>query len=373
MDSTGLGFSSYGQQPQQGYGQQPQQAYQPATAAPPKRVGSWESMDIGPPEGGANPNGYSQPIQMMDPNQGFAPQQQPPQPNQGFQQQPPQPQQQQQYQQQQQQQQGGFPTDPSAFMQDAATSQMAQMGMRMGVDMFQTHREKGREAMERYGLGSDTLRQYFHVDGSYVLSRLKLLAFPFKKSKNWRRQYQDPSMQYGQDPQQQAAVAKALSPREDENAPDLYIPSMAFITYVLAAGFLSGMSAPSSFSPEMLGRTSSYGIVLWVLEVLCFKFGLYIMHDIALPIWDAAAYAGYKYVCVVVSLLTYILLGTLPYYVVVLYSGSCAGFMMYKLYAEILFPSGMNMEKDGDTKKLLLMIGSGLQVVVVWFLGFLQT
>lgn len=34
---------------------------------------------------------------------------------------------------------------------------------------------------------------------------------------------------------------KPLTPREDINAPDLYIPLMAFITYILVAGFVFGV------------------------------------------------------------------------------------------------------------------------------------
>lgn len=39
-------------------------------------------------------------------------------------------------------------------------------------------------------------------------------------------------------------------PMIDENAPDLYIPLMAFITYVLVTGYAKGTS--SSFTPEVL-------------------------------------------------------------------------------------------------------------------------
>ena len=48
--------------------------------------------------------------------------------------------------------------------------------------------------------------------------------------------------QYGggfQDPNQQMAQQGGgglAPPREDANAPDLYIPAMAFVTYVLVAG-----------------------------------------------------------------------------------------------------------------------------------------
>ncbi len=35
--------------------------------------------------------------------------------------------------------------------------------------------------MQRYGIGSDALRQYFHVDGTYVLARFKRIFLPWRE------------------------------------------------------------------------------------------------------------------------------------------------------------------------------------------------
>ena len=53
----------------------------------------------------------------------------------------------------------------------------------------------------------------------------------------------------------------------------LILQIMSFVTYVLAAGFLSGIQGTKPFSPEMLGRTASFAIVLWLLEVRAGHFG----------------------------------------------------------------------------------------------------
>ena len=71
---------------------------------------------------------------------------------------------------------------------------------------------------------SSTLKYYFAVDTSYVLKKLMLIWFPFVH-KDWTVRYQ-----------QDAPVA----PRDDMNAPDLYIPTMSFVTYLLVAGYLLG-------------------------------------------------------------------------------------------------------------------------------------
>lgn len=43
-------------------------------------------------------------------------------------------------------------------------------------------------------------------------------------------------------------------PSQDLNAPDLYIPLMAFITYILVMGFIMGIT--DTFTPEVLVRFS---------------------------------------------------------------------------------------------------------------------
>ncbi|TRZ08533.1 hypothetical protein HGM15179_018570 [Zosterops borbonicus] len=68
------------------------------------------------------------------------------------------------------------------------------------------------------------LKYYFAVDTVYVAKKLRLLIFPFGHQ-DWQVRYQ-----------QDAPVA----PRFDVNAPDLYIPAMAFLTYILLAGLALG-------------------------------------------------------------------------------------------------------------------------------------
>lgn len=367
MGDPNFGFSSYGEQPAAqgggGYGTSMHQ-----------RKNSWEAMDVSPGPGQAGEaQGYGQPQQYGQPQYGqqqysqqpMQPMQQPMQPMQPMQQPPAQP--------QQQGGAGGF-----GGFDGAAGQQMANMGMAMGQQFMNQHQEAANQAMERFGLGSDTLRQYFNVDGSYVWARFKLMAFPFLKNKDWRRRSAMPTQggadQYGQ-VQTPAAGGGLLSPREDENAPDLYIPAMAFVTYVLVAGFTMGVSATDlkQFSPEMLGRTGSFGVVLWLLEVLVVKFGIYILHNVTIAIWDAVAYAGYKYVGVVASLMAYLVAGRMAYYAVVLYMGATVGYMVFKSYGELLHQDHMEHgTPDAEGKKLLLMLVGALQIVLTFFLGAIQ-
>jgi len=77
------------------------------------------------------------------------------------------------------------------------------------------------------------LKYYFDVSNSYVANKLRLILFPFMK-KDWERQnVRNP---------QNGLVQGFLPPREDFNAPDLYIPFMAFITFVLLMGIKRGQN-----------------------------------------------------------------------------------------------------------------------------------
>lgn len=54
-------------------------------------------------------------------------------------------------------------------------------------------------------------------------------------------------------------------PSLDVNAPDLYLPLMAYTTYILVAGFVCG--SYGRFTPDILAQTASTGLVIVALEV----------------------------------------------------------------------------------------------------------
>ncbi|KAM8794002.1 protein YIF1B [Eudromia elegans] len=143
------------------------------------------------------------------------------------------------------------------------------------------------------------LKYYFAVDTAYVGRKLALLLFPFLHQ-DWQVRYQ-----------QDAPVA----PRFDVNAPDLYIPVMAFITYVLVAGLALGTQ--NRFSPDSLGLQASSALAWLLAEVLAVLLALYLLAVPAdLGAADLAAFAGYKYVGMIGGLVAGLLFGTAGYYAV---------------------------------------------------------
>lgn len=88
----------------------------------------------------------------------------------------------------------------------------------------------------------DYFRYYFKVNNQYVLKKLKVLFLPFLNS-SWSRleiasDFVMPNANISGD----SATSKTFykPPIQDVNAPDLYIPLMSFVTYVLLMGYILG-------------------------------------------------------------------------------------------------------------------------------------
>ena len=86
-----------------------------------------------------------------------------------------------------------------------------------------------------------------------------------------------------------------VPPRGDINAPDLYIPAMAFITYIITAGVSLGVD--SRFAPDLLGILSSQVFGWLLLEICVLALALHLLNiQSSLNYLDLLAYSGYKFV-----------------------------------------------------------------------------
>lgn len=100
---------------------------------------------------------------------------------------------------------------------------------------------------------------------------------------------------------QQQYSSMYLPPRDDINSPDMYIPIMALITYILLSTVLAGLRG--KFQPELLGSITTSAVGVVILEILILKVAMWVLsisNDSQLL--DLVAYSGYKYVGVIVTL-----------------------------------------------------------------------
>lgn len=171
------------------------------------------------------------------------------------------------------------------------TDPTAQMGLQVG----QTALKHGTEYMEqnfnRY-INVSALKHYFKVSNNYVLNKLFLVLFPWRHKPWSRKQSVGPN---GQE-------AWFLPPRDDLNSPDMYIPLMALVTYILLSTILSSLHG--AFEPELLGYNSTFAFFIVIIEIALLKLGCYLLSiSNESQLLDLVAYSGYKFVGSIVTLL----------------------------------------------------------------------
>lgn len=77
--------------------------------------------------------------------------------------------------------------------------------------------------------------------------------------------------------------------------PDLYIPSMAYITYILLSGYILGIQ--DRFAPEQLGIYASSAMAWLILEVFVVLIAKYLLNiNSYFGFFHMVAFGGYKFV-----------------------------------------------------------------------------
>lgn len=223
-----------------------------------------------------------------------------------------------------QQQQHGGNLGPQMPQQFAMFQQpiVQDMAMQYGQRLADQGKQMVESQFEKY-VPVAKLKYYFAVDNNYVINKLRLLFFPFTH-KDW-------SLKYDQD--------NPVQPRYDINAPDLYIPTMAFITYVVVAGLMLGMQ--NRFSPEQLGIQASSALAYSIFELVVYSITLYVVNiKTSLKTLDLLAFSGYKFVIIVGCLLASTIFHTTGYYLALIYASLTLGFFLLRtLKTKVLLES----------------------------------
>lgn len=200
-------------------------------------------------------------------------------------------------------------------------------------------------------------RSYFSVSNSYVVNKLRVILFPF--GHKWRRS-QAPMPG---NPQQLVF----MPPRDDINAPDLYIPLMSFITYILLTGLALGVY--HRFDPEALSMTASSAMVALFIEVALLKFGFYVLAtSVVPPLLDLLSYSSYKFVGLIINIALGIFLGYRVFFIATLVNACFfARFMMLTVKnataRTISTEQGMAVKRSG----FVIAIGA-LQLIICYLL-----
>lgn len=124
------------------------------------------------------------------------------------------------------------------------------------------------------------------------MNKLFLVLFPWRHKPWSRKQSIGPNGQEGW----------YLPPRDDLNSPDMYIPTMALVTYILLSTTLAGLRG--AFQPELLGSNFGWAFFIVIIEILGLKLGCYLLSiSNESQLLDLVAYSGYKFVGVITTLI----------------------------------------------------------------------
>ena len=182
------------------------------------------------------------------------------------------------------------------------------------------------------------LKPYFNVTNKYVLLKLIYIILPFLYK-----------------------VDSNLSTQQNLKieSPDLYIPLMSFITYVLLIGFNSAYQQQKIFEPEILGKIASKNAFILFFQVALLKLTMFIFSNIQIPFLDVLCFIGYKMVLIVLVVIIWILfpIVSVVYFLITLIS----------ILSMIFFTKSLKMRisQESSSQKILVYLASTLEVVTI--------
>lgn len=223
-----------------------------------------------------------------------------------------------------------------------------------GENLVDQGKQMAGEKLQRFVTVSK-LKYYFAVDTAYVMKKMGLLFFPYTH-KNW-------SIRFDKNEDD------AVQPRFEVNAPDLYIPLMAFITYILVAGVCLGTQ--QKFSPEMLGIQASSALGWLLLELMILTACTYVIQT-DLKVLDLLTFCSYKFVGMIFVLISCIVLSKPGYYAALGYfSLSLSVFLIRTLKVQINNITSHDQVLTGNKRRAYFMLTlTGIQPVLMWVLTY---
>ncbi|VAH24109.1 unnamed protein product [Triticum turgidum subsp. durum] len=196
---------------------------------------------------------------------------------------------------------------------------------------------------------------YFHVNDQYVRNKLKVILFPFLHRGHWTRISEPVGGRLSYKP-----------PMYDINAPDLYIPFMAFGTFIILAGFTLGFMG--KFTPEAINLQFTRGLIGWGLQIVFLKGLLYSMGGGEVPLLDLVAYSGYLFAGLSLAIVAR-LLWAYSYYVMMPWMSLCMGIFLVRTMKRVIFTEMRGSERHSTRQHYFLLFMAIVQFPLFFWLG----
>ena len=228
------------------------------------------------------------------------------------------------------------------------------------------------KSMSWFQAQTEVFKEYFNVTHSYVLWKLLYVVLPFTESHKGSSVSRSNSREipHQGEEYEQTGEGNGLGLRlYPGRRPDLYIPIMGYISFVL----LFGLSYGKDFHPDNLYNISSLGALLAGVEVVALKAFSYFLNVANWTLTDILAISGYKFVNMSLATLLLILLagsGRAVWVGVWLLTSVFAGMTVQKS----LIAAGDRMQNflgtgsSAQMEKLLSFAAGASQFLWCWFL-----
>ncbi|XP_050213448.1 uncharacterized protein LOC126664882 isoform X2 [Mercurialis annua] len=201
-------------------------------------------------------------------------------------------------------------------------------------------------------------KYYFQVNDQYVMNKLKIILFPFLHKGHWIRSSEKVGGEFCFKP-----------PIYDINAPDLYIPFMAFGTYLVLVGFFLGING--KFSPEALNVQLTNGLLCWLFQILLLEATIHTLGDGYVPLLDVVAYSGYTFATGSVVVLARFAC-RYCFYTVTIWECFCMGMFFVKILKRILIAEMRSFEKHSSKRHYILLLVAIAQMPLLFWLGYVD-
>lgn len=161
--------------------------------------------------------------------------------------------------------------------------------------------ELTRDSLSLWPQFVQSTRRYFNVTHSYVLRKALWELAPLARVKA------KPSSDAELGEKEGALGWLRDGTEVNLEEPDLYIPTMGFVTYLLLTGLILGLQ--EQFKADTFSTTFTFCMVVLVMETVAVKVALVMTGAENAPFFDVMALLGYKYLHISLQLILGLLLG----------------------------------------------------------------
>jgi hypothetical protein len=266
--------------------------------------------------------------------------------------------------------QSGFASAIGAAAMTAMSGNQAAM-TQMVAGAFDAEKQKSLTWVQTQ---TAVFKEYFNVTHAYVRWKLLFVLFPFVQSsakivtRTVSRDFPQSTEETDEQTGQGYGIGLRLFPGRK---PDLYIPGMGFITFVL----MHSLWRWEDFHPDDLYNIASLGVLLGFVEVLVLKGASYVLNVAHWSLIDLIAVCGYKFANLSLTVVLLIFLsfgGRAVWLGLYVFAAAMAGLTVHRGLTAVSSYNANSQHFMGthstNMERLVAIVAGGAQFLWIWIL-----